>query len=836
MSRYVLGFTRLLLSTAALATPPAPYESYVELETSDVNTGDNSMQNGAHWSDKAVPDGTKDYYVPNGKTIYTAASTYDSYFEFPGRTLACAGFLSNACGNKGFGVKVLHLLPGFDFQVQNNCPNIGGGASAQSNYGTWTVKGTEETPAKISILWAYNGTAITFYPKLVGDEDAFLTIYRKGNPYPPSAYEPPDGAIYKAGQSGGYNVKYYTPDKMYNEMKGSLEEYFGTIQVVSNATIQLTTATGSMPGTIRVENGGHLRQAMTSGAYTIANLDLRENATVYFEPGKTVGTYTITNSLVREADKPFIVSFEDLNGAKDISAALINGKLKLKLFTLTGPAAANAPDFSDVKIDATFNVPVNPSLVVKDEGDDKVVYLSNETDEENVYMINACGSSAALSSAFYPTNGVYWSTGTIPSPDTVKVITALQTIQFFGYQSASQTSFDFPDTVFYAAAGIGTYCQAMGMTFKEYHFLGGGTLYTYGGGTADAPFLKHLKLDSPGYSKSFSMKDIKGPIYSEGASDAINTINSFQQYGFRFKDDFRGTNTVLFTNIKNHNNTFSYIALEGNSTNFVGEMRFNTYTIAPGGDKHVCPDEPTFRYLSVMLNHGGNFGGPYHGAAANAWRSIYANGHTVFLATNDMAVTETSRTFFLDDCVRFYVASNKTFAIVSDITLKGEFRKTGAGCLALGGAMRFNDANDTDPMAGNNVLNVTNGTLRVDGVDAVNGAAITFAEGTKLAIDPESPAALSATGFKATRWATPLTSLAADGRIRVALAPKTAAALGAGGTLALCTVPTAAAADIAFSVVKYPKYSAKVRAVENNDETTTYFVDYVRNGAMMLIR
>ena len=823
-----LLFVACAFSVAAVwATPPAPYEDYVELLTTDANVAGNSMQNGANWDGGAMPDKDHDYYVPNGKTIYTPGSSQTkSYFEFPGRSLACAGYLYN-CTSGGFGVGTLYLLSGFDYQVSNNSPNNGGGTDKVSNHDTWIVKSTEENPAKFSILWAYNATSITFYPKFVGDKDAVVTAYRKGNPYPRSDYEP-----------GGSKAKYtyYTPDKMYNEMKGSFEEFFGTFQVATNTAVRLTTDVKSVPGTIRVENGGHLRQAMTSGAFTIANLDLRENATVYFNRDKTVCSYTITNSFVREAGKPFAVSFRDLNDNTDLSAAFVSGKIDLKLFTLTGPAAANAPDFSDVKIDATFSNPVNVSLVVREEGDDKVIYLSNAGDTENVYMIGKCGSSNAATSAFYPDNGSYWSTDAVPSPETARNIIATTTMQFFGYQSASATAFDFPNTAYYAWPNVGTYCQATSMTFKEYHLLGGGIFYTYGGGYTDAVFAKHLQLDRPAFAKSITMKDINGPVYSEGAVGAVNTIMPFQGHGFRFKDDFRGTNTVKFSNINNHNNTYSYIALEANSTNFVGEMQFVTPAHTKDGYA-ASPDESTDRYLSVMLSCGGNFGGPYCGKADNAWRSIYVNGHTVLLATNDMAVVEPTRTFFLEDCARFYVASNKTFAIESDITLKGEFRKTGAGRLALGGAMRFNDATDSEPMAGDNALNVNAGELMVNGADAVNGLAITFAEGTQLAVDPESAAATSATGFKATRWATPFATTAADGKIAVAIAPKATFDPGTGFTVALCTVPTAAAGDLAFRFVRYPHFGVKLRTVENaGDGTTTFFADYERKGVTIIVR
>lgn len=84
-------FVACAFSVAAVwATPPAPYEDFIELLTTDANVNENSMQNGAHWDGGTVPDDQHDYYVPNGKTIYSPPSSTATYFEFPGRTLAAA--------------------------------------------------------------------------------------------------------------------------------------------------------------------------------------------------------------------------------------------------------------------------------------------------------------------------------------------------------------------------------------------------------------------------------------------------------------------------------------------------------------------------------------------------------------------------------------------------------------------------------------------------------------------------------------------------------------------------------------------------------------------------
>ena len=47
----------------------------IVLETSDSGGADNSLQNGAHWSSKDVPDNQHHYWVPSGKTIRGQSNT-----------------------------------------------------------------------------------------------------------------------------------------------------------------------------------------------------------------------------------------------------------------------------------------------------------------------------------------------------------------------------------------------------------------------------------------------------------------------------------------------------------------------------------------------------------------------------------------------------------------------------------------------------------------------------------------------------------------------------------------------------------------------------------------
>ncbi len=810
--------TKLLGALCAAATvlslhgEGGGYEDFVTLTASDSNS-QSSMISGDRWSDGLAPSSGKDYYVPYGLDIRTENKKYTEYYEFPGQTLACAGTLYNILsGYKGFGVRDLRMLPGFVYH-QSSMNFVG----RTDGSDVWTVEGTADEPARFSILFAYGANSVPFYPKFKAGSDAVLEAFRKSNPFSKEWFV-------------GRPYTYYTPDKMIQKMCGSFEEFYGTFRIATNAAVAVTSGMKSMPGTFEVKGGGALRNDMTSGSFTVGALNVHENASVYFTLSSSGGTcsYTITNALVTEAGRPWKISFESSTSDDcDISAALASGTMNLKLFTLSGAAAQSMPDLSGAIIDAR---PVSEcvTLSVRDEGDGgKGVYLSSS--DSFIAMTNACGSTQFAQSAFSSANGSYWSTGEVPTPESAagKTLYAAKTILFNAYLVDGNRHFDFPETKLFVSKKTSVYMQASSAAFKEIRLLGGNTVLTYSGSYAG-----DAVLDA---ATGYRMADLESPICSDGTGG--NTFCSYQKFGHLLRKGISGANTVTFTTMKNHQSPFGCAALEGDSSAFAGELRFETPTFAAVEGKYAaCPDESTKRFFTATFSSGANFGGVYGGAGASAWRSIYVNGHTLMVMTNDVEIVEPTRTMFVDDCGRFEVAEGKTFSLAAPLTLKGELRKTGKGRIALNGEARFANADNPDPLAGTNVFNVVDGEAMFSGVNSANGLAITFSEGAKLAVDPESAAAKSATGFLATRWATPLASTAADGQILVALAPKTGFVPEVTFSVPICTVPAAAAQSLSFRPLRYGKHSGRVRAVENADGTVTFVADYIRKGMVVTVR
>lgn len=784
------------------------YEGFIELTASD-SMLKSSMVDGKNWSDGNAPTPSGDYYVPNGLTIYTPSESYTTYFQFPGRTLACGGTLVNALvGFKGFGVADLRMLPGFSYK-QVNMNFVG------KSTDVWTVEGTSDQPARFSILFAYGKNTITFHPKFIAGGDAVLEAFRHNPPFSKEWFE------------SHPNYVYYTPDKMLQQMNGSFEEFYGTFRIATNAAVLVSSGMRSMPGTFEIEGGGFLRNDMSSGSFTVGTMKMHENATVYFNlsPSGDVCPYTITNALICEAGKPWTISFEDYYGVNDISPALSTGTLNLKLFTLSGHAAESVPDLSSVRIDAKPEFMAKDIyLSVKDEGEDRGVYLCTPESSGIIYMTNSCSSASFDGSAFHPNNGAYWSTGEIPTPESSagKTLYATKNIQLTGYLTDNQRDFNFPETSLVIGGRLSAYFHVTSLAFKDIRLLDGITIYIYGSGVLDQ-------------STGFYMADIASPVYSDGATG--NGICAFQERGFVFKKGIVGNNTFTFTTVRGHARPFGCVSLEGDNSGFTGQLQFTTPTFAAKeGSYEACPDEDSGRFFTATFNSGLNFGGAYTGASLNSWRSIYVNGHTLMRMTNDVAIVEPSRTMFVEDCGRFEVSAGKTFSLDAPLTLKGEFRKTGAGRLSLGGEMRFADASNPDPQAGTNAFNVAEGEVMFRSVNSANGLAMTFSDGAKLVIDPESDAAKSETGFIATRWANPLVSAAADGKIAVELAPSASFVPADKFSVPICTVPNAAAKSINFNVRRSQRHLATLRTVENQDGTVTFVADYSRKGSVMTIR
>ena len=160
-----------------------------------------------------------------------------------------------------------------------------------------------------------------------------------------------------------------------------------------------------------------------------------------------------------------------------------------------------------------------------------------------------------------------------------------------------------------------------------------------------------------------------------------------------------------------------------------------------------------------------------------------------------MTLDTANRGIFVNWFGRMLVESNLVFHVNERLTMGGTLEKMGAGTLWLGAsaAPKFTGAQQVDPPSaagadGTNVVRVLEGALGATTTNAVDGLALFFAEGGKLAVDAAATDDVAAYGLYNKKG-----TVTFDGaNLGIAVTPP-AAEVGY-VTVAVLTVPTAQAA------------------------------------------
>jgi hypothetical protein len=193
------------------------------------------------------------------------------------------------------------------------------------------------------------------------------------------------------------------------------------------------------------------------------------------------------------------------------------------------------------------------------------------------------------------------------------------------------------------------------------------------------------------------------------------------------------------------------------------------------------------------------------------------------------------------------IPNAKIFTIETPLTLNGELRQLGAGTLVLkGDAIGFgSDGLSEEPTANKNIFSVTNGTLAIGSVDAINGAAVTFKKGSKFELRPNfDDAQFMKYGIRNVKTSTPF----ALGEEVEALPFSIGAATGTPPfgvpfRLGLFTVKSDSVSveliRSAVAEIEYPVVGFKAKVVEDVDEEAgivTFAIDYAPIGLRISVR
>ena len=163
-----------------------------------------------------------------------------------------------------------------------------------------------------------------------------------------------------------------------------------------------------------------------------------------------------------------------------------------------------------------------------------------------------------------------------------------------------------------------------------------------------------------------------------------------------------------------------------------------------------------------------------------------------------------------------------------------------------GDAIGFgSDGLSEEPTANKNIFSVTNGTLAIGSVDAINGAAVTFKKGSKFELRPNfDDAEFMKYGIRNVKTSTPFALGEEVEALPFSIGTATGTPpFGVPFRLGLFTVKSDSASveliRSAVAEIEYPIVGFKAKVVEDVDEeagTVTFAIDYAPIGLRISIR
>ena len=733
-----------LAAGASFGYDPGDYSTWYQFTSGDAFSAECWVDPADATQTKKTADPGMDCFIPAGLTSQLKATVTAT---FPGRHLAVSGTIQFAKASQTFTIGGLILCPG----------GVAKFGSTGSLAGGLTVEGTAENP---SVLGTFNqdGRTLNYTFALHGGPNAVLDLgYRNSSP--------------SASRESLFGTTH--------NLNANFADYAGELLLAPNLLMRFAPVGDAIPGRLTVCNNAILQPQKSSGAYAIGGLVLADGAELNLKSSTTTCPYfEVSNEF--SVGESLRLCFSTLSPSG------------FCLARLTGAAAENAPDVSDV--DVVFPsgwAPPNARLEISD-ADEEGVRTVNVVWDELAIMWTQNSNSLESQSAFTAGNGSYWSTGVVPSSDFDGIAYAVQNIMFWQY---GQMYYD--DMTLVLADGKTLFNQTYGLHLKEVQAVGSVKIFGSNGRT-DQPNRLYAPLRILGGTCSFSggwgnhWTELDGPI--------------------------SGSGTIVL----------GYSSASGNTVNGDDSGFTGNYTVSGG----ISLDDPLTR-PNFYIGVGGSFafGGSYTGA--EAWRSVYST-NAYYVISADVSMTNETRGVYLNQANVFEVAQNKTLKITEAMTYNGAITKSGAGALVLGNATtKFiaSGAQADAPTEGLNGLAVAAGTLEVAAVDAVNGLAVSFGPEASLVVNVGATGDLKTYGARNVKWETPF---AADAAIPVVFAGEMSAD---SDTFAICTISETAAVPTFTVPAKYAH--RKVTALgwrTNDDGSKTYEVVLEKQGILLIVR
>ena len=791
-----------MLLSAASSVMAAAYDDYVQLRVEDTASVSSFVNNDAgHWQKKdgsgtfvVEPEGPhpgEKYYAAQALTLPSGAE-YPIEYVFGGDELVLAYRLwmtvsrsSASATDAVCRIGNMRILAGGHIYSAGLRPAI--------LAGTCTVEGTASSPSAWRAA-GKGGASIIVSSKFLGDENAVFEF---------------------RSLSSQTNRATFT----YN---GDATGYFGTMGVgrlsgsTAPATLTLATEGGfAMPGTIRLSDDAVLCVPAGSTA-TVGNLHSDRDSDLDSDvgalrlecgaAGSPCGRLVVTNGFTGYSGIP--ISFPCTLSAEAET---------LPLVTFSGNARDSLSSDTFVVSADGIQAPQNPltnglaacranlSIAVTNAADG----LSRTLAVSHRRMVWSTGGTP-----FGAAGAASWSDNDEVSP--------YADYYLVNSVEGSSGSYTFDGASLSICAGAITFRSATQMHVEDFVWVPGAGIQTYNNSHTISGKLRIL--DVPG--KTFTVV-----MWNGGDSKRAFTIDS----------EISGGGALALTLQPSASaDPRAFYVLSGVNTNFSGRLAL-THGSFSGSNAATYNADPDKYCVTLTVSDSRSIGGAMESFDAEGFK---LGAHSLLKVSGSATFDEPTRGWYVEDVGRVSVAAGETVTMTNmQIAYAGEFRKEGAGTLRLGGTARFTkDALET-PLAGTNVLAITEGALTPADTTGCDGLAIAFAAGAKLVLDASAEGDLKTYGLYDVKWDAPL-SVAGDAALPVEFAlpdgfdNKTACRFG------ICTVSRSAADAMGvgdFAVTAPRGMKAVVSEVENRDAgdnvvSVSFVCDLEPSGLMISIR
>lgn len=812
---------RLLKTTIVLtALAPTCFADAVYDETTGFVTllkddksggsGGHSLSSAGNWSDLLPPhnDPPTNYYVKSGWYAYAD----DGDLEFPAPLYVAGTIVPRPSSKQSAIFADLKMLEGgrISYSLLYNL------------YGNIEVLATDESnPAAISYARS-NSNGIKIFANLSGAENSRMALIRGAGDYCP-------WLIIKGGSDWtGFKGTFRIPDNFGLNIAECSLVTPGTVELGSNTWMYVKTGYPCSFGGLRfgdnaavtnyakIDVSGVLRTGtnmvwqLLNGASrvsTVGTLEISDGTYMNFtartgEPE----SFHVTNRLSIGSG---VTMHYDVDGATD------GTQREIQMFRMSPEAVtAGIPDFTAVNISMKKVVGALPVTYV-DVRDDaetpggKIAYFTHRR------VIHYCGATQFdndnMSVDPDLDQTAMWTDGLFPHPDCDYYLGSRTNIAFRAADATHPNRVTtFPGGALAMADLAVIYLYGVDVCISNLHAYGRGYLY-----------------------QQDTSASLSGRLTLHKSSAGSFVARAFGSGELHLESDISGDGSM---------NANNYYPRANGGTLYLGGMNTNwTGKLVPSWTKDAAsPDVSETAHMHVVVGDGRSLGG---GNATFLHDAVTLKDYTEIRVTNTTAFAEANRGFLVSENGCLNIDDSMTATLRAPVTLDGTLRKIGGGTLALGGKLRFGLNDDLDdataPTDGRNAILVQSGALKVVAADALDGAALTFSEGTSLHLDVRpADAGMQAGGFVFTNA---LSSITSGGTLPVVFDGGSPEDVAAGVTVPVCTVDAEEAEAMVGRLSAWIDTGAKRRhgmlsASANGDGTATVKATFRPSGFYMCIR